>query len=91
MHAYVYFQPDTEAGTEKEMCKEDRYRRVPPDDPESVRHLDRLRLGETTLELHIHSGTDTCNDCEPGLVKAKLQQNVETGSSSETGTMELRN
>ena len=40
-------------------------------DETPLKHLDRLRLGrraEATLTLHIHSGTNTCNGCEPGLV-----------------------
>ncbi|XP_064651958.1 angiogenic factor with G patch and FHA domains 1-like isoform X3 [Lineus longissimus] len=37
-------------------------------------HGDELRVGSTTLELHIHPGTDTCEGCEPGLVLAQIKQ-----------------
>lgn len=30
-------------------------------------HLDELRIGSTTLQLHIHANHDTCKWCEPGL------------------------
>ena len=36
-----------------------------------VTHGDSLMVGETELRLHIHPGTDTCNDCEPGQVQAQ--------------------
>ena len=34
-------------------------------------HLDELRIGSTTLQLHIHANLDTCNWCEPGLNSEK--------------------
>lgn len=40
---------------------------------------DVLRIGDTTLTLHIHPGKDTCDDCEPGLVQAKLLANAPKG------------
>ena len=36
-------------------------------------NCDILNLGGTELELHIHPGTDTCDGCEPGQVRAKLE------------------
>ncbi|XP_059149034.1 angiogenic factor with G patch and FHA domains 1-like isoform X2 [Physella acuta] len=36
-------------------------------------HGDVLQLGSTKLLLHIHKGYETCEDCEPGLVQAKLK------------------
>ncbi|XP_014669018.1 PREDICTED: angiogenic factor with G patch and FHA domains 1-like [Priapulus caudatus] len=38
-------------------------------------HGDVLRMGvETWLLFHIHEGTDTCDECEPGQVQAALAQ-----------------
>lgn len=31
-------------------------------------------MGETVLSFHIHSGTDTCDGCEPGQVMAHLSK-----------------
>ncbi|KAL8602201.1 hypothetical protein ACOMHN_022714 [Nucella lapillus] len=36
-------------------------------------HEDVLRVAGTHMLLHIHPGTDTCNDCEPGQVLASLR------------------
>ncbi|GFS17530.1 angiogenic factor with G patch and FHA domains 1 [Elysia marginata] len=36
-------------------------------------HGDILEVGNTCLLLHIHPGHDTCEDCEPGQVQAKLR------------------
>ncbi|GFO06216.1 angiogenic factor with g patch and fha domains 1 [Plakobranchus ocellatus] len=36
-------------------------------------HEDILEIGSTRFLLHIHSGHDTCEDCEPGQVQAKLR------------------
>ncbi|ESP05549.1 hypothetical protein LOTGIDRAFT_102757, partial [Lottia gigantea] len=38
-----------------------------------ITHGDVLKLGTTELLLHIHPGTDTCTDCEPGEVKARVK------------------
>ncbi|XP_071098903.1 angiogenic factor with G patch and FHA domains 1-like isoform X2 [Haliotis cracherodii] len=38
-----------------------------------VSHGDILQVGNTTLSLHIHPGSDTCDECEPGQVLARLQ------------------
>ncbi|XP_023223099.1 angiogenic factor with G patch and FHA domains 1-like [Centruroides sculpturatus] len=37
-----------------------------------LKHGDNLRIGNCKLLLHIHEGTETCNDCEPGQVQAEL-------------------
>ncbi|XP_060691802.1 angiogenic factor with G patch and FHA domains 1 [Hemiscyllium ocellatum] len=44
-------------------------------DPHRLEHGDEVKFGETVLSFHIHSGTDTCNGCEPGQVKAHLRLN----------------
>lgn len=31
-------------------------------------------MGETVLSFHIHSGTDTCDGCEPGQIMAHLSK-----------------
>ncbi|RUS78445.1 hypothetical protein EGW08_013791, partial [Elysia chlorotica] len=36
-------------------------------------HGDVLEVGSSRLLLHIHSGHETCEDCEPGQVQAKLR------------------
>ncbi|XP_046329638.1 angiogenic factor with G patch and FHA domains 1-like isoform X2 [Haliotis rufescens] len=38
-----------------------------------VSHGDILQVGNTTLSLHIHPGSDTCDECEPGQVLGRLQ------------------
>lgn len=37
-----------------------------------LNHGDNLRIGKCKLLLHIHEGTETCNECEPGQVQAEL-------------------
>ena len=48
-------------------------------EPKPLFHGDELRIGGTTLELHIHPGTDTCEGCEPGQVLAQIQQQEKSG------------
>lgn len=38
-------------------------------------HGDEVKMGETVLSFHIHSGTDTCDGCEPGQIMAHLSKN----------------
>ncbi|XP_070204785.1 angiogenic factor with G patch and FHA domains 1-like isoform X2 [Littorina saxatilis] len=38
-----------------------------------VTHGDTLQVGSTTMLLHIHPGSDTCDSCEPGQVLAALR------------------
>lgn len=40
----------------------------------SLAHGDNLRIGKNTFLLHIHKGSTTCINCEPGEVMAKLDQ-----------------
>ncbi|MEQ2187269.1 hypothetical protein GOODEAATRI_002935, partial [Goodea atripinnis] len=37
-------------------------------EPHALMHGDEVKMGETVLSFHIHSGTDTCDGCEPGQV-----------------------
>ncbi|XP_072039053.1 uncharacterized protein [Amphiura filiformis] len=43
-------------------------------EPHPVSHKDYLTVGSTTLRVHIHPGTDTCDECEPGQVQALIAQ-----------------
>ncbi|NWH80342.1 AGGF1 factor, partial [Piaya cayana] len=42
-------------------------------DPYILEHGDEVKIGETVLSFHIHPGSDTCDGCEPGQVRAHLQ------------------
>ena len=42
--------------------------------PQVITHGDELTLGSTSLRLHIHPGSQTCDSCEPGQVQAQTQQ-----------------
>lgn len=53
-------------------------------EPHALMHGDEVKMGETVLSFHIHSGTDTCDGCEPGQVMAHLskhRQEEKTGSA----------
>ncbi|KAM6111472.1 LOW QUALITY PROTEIN: angiogenic factor with G patch and FHA domains 1-like [Phoenicopterus ruber ruber] len=41
-------------------------------DPYILEHGDEVKIGETVLSFHIHPGSDTCDGCEPGQVRAHL-------------------
>ncbi|XP_051533154.1 angiogenic factor with G patch and FHA domains 1-like isoform X3 [Myxocyprinus asiaticus] len=43
-------------------------------DPCPLTHGDEVKMGETVLSFHIHTGTDTCDGCEPGQVIAHLNR-----------------
>ncbi|XP_040890623.1 angiogenic factor with G patch and FHA domains 1 isoform X1 [Toxotes jaculatrix] len=43
-------------------------------EPHALIHGDEVKMGETVLSFHIHSGTDTCDGCEPGQVMAHLSK-----------------
>ncbi|XP_076613163.1 angiogenic factor with G patch and FHA domains 1 isoform X4 [Chaetodon auriga] len=43
-------------------------------EPHTLMHGDEVKMGETVLSFHIHSGTDTCDGCEPGQVMAHLSK-----------------
>ena len=34
-----------------------------------LEHADELRIAESCFLCHIHAGSETCRDCEPGVVK----------------------
>ncbi|XP_006981819.2 angiogenic factor with G patch and FHA domains 1 isoform X1 [Peromyscus maniculatus bairdii] len=42
-------------------------------DPYVLEHGDEVRIGETVLSFHIHPGSETCDGCEPGQVRAHLR------------------
>ena len=39
----------------------------------ALAHDDVVGVGSTRLLLHVHDGMDTCDDCEPGQVRAKIE------------------
>ncbi|XP_005992687.1 angiogenic factor with G patch and FHA domains 1 [Latimeria chalumnae] len=41
-------------------------------DPYVLEHGDEVKIGETVLSFHVHSGNETCYGCEPGQVLAHL-------------------
>lgn len=43
-------------------------------EPQALTHGDEVKMGDTVLSFHIHSGTDTCDGCEPGQVMAHLSK-----------------
>ena len=40
----------------------------------ALKHDDVLGVGGTRLLCHVHDGMDTCDDCEPGIVRAKINE-----------------
>ena len=50
--------------------------------PMQVFHGDRIQLGGTTLELHIHPGNETCDGCEPGNVQAEMKKEEQEAAAS---------
>ncbi|KFO73750.1 Angiogenic factor with G patch and FHA domains 1, partial [Cuculus canorus] len=50
-------------------------------DPYILEHGDEVKIGETVLSFHIHPGSDTCDGCEPGQVRAHLQLDRKKESS----------
>ncbi len=51
-----------------------------------VSNLDTLKVGGTSLQLHIHPGTETCDQCEPGQVLAKIQQQQKEEQAKSTNS-----
>ncbi|NXN23757.1 AGGF1 factor, partial [Nycticryphes semicollaris] len=49
-------------------------------DPYILEHGDEVKIGETVLSFHIHPGSDTCDGCEPGQVRAHLRLDKKTES-----------
>ncbi|XP_052526181.1 angiogenic factor with G patch and FHA domains 1 isoform X2 [Tympanuchus pallidicinctus] len=50
-------------------------------DPYILEHGDEVKIGETVLSFHIHPGSDTCDGCEPGQVRAHLRLDKKKESS----------
>ncbi|XP_025891184.1 angiogenic factor with G patch and FHA domains 1 [Nothoprocta perdicaria] len=50
-------------------------------DPYVLEHGDEVKIGETVLSFHIHPGSDTCDGCEPGQVRAHLRLDKKKESS----------
>ena len=46
-----------------------------------IAHRDLIKIGETIFSFHIHVGHDTCEECEPGVIKSKV--------TSETASMNV--
>ncbi|XP_042307488.1 angiogenic factor with G patch and FHA domains 1 isoform X3 [Sceloporus undulatus] len=42
-------------------------------EPQVLEHGDEVKIGETVLSFHIHPGSETCDGCEPGQVRAHLR------------------
>lgn len=53
-------------------------------EPRELTHGEQLKLGTTTFVLHIHAGSETCDECEPGQVQAQLKakETEDEGDSS---------
>ncbi|XP_053303937.1 angiogenic factor with G patch and FHA domains 1 isoform X2 [Spea bombifrons] len=51
-------------------------------EPCVLEHGDEVKLGETVLSFHIHPGSDTCDGCEPGQVRAHLRLDQTEESSA---------
>ncbi|XP_057701560.1 angiogenic factor with G patch and FHA domains 1 [Corythoichthys intestinalis] len=43
-------------------------------EPQPLAHGDEVKMGDTVLSFHIHTGTDTCDGCEPGQIMAHLSK-----------------
>ncbi|XP_053148871.1 angiogenic factor with G patch and FHA domains 1 isoform X3 [Hemicordylus capensis] len=50
-------------------------------EPCVLEHGDEVKIGETVLSFHIHPGSDTCDGCEPGQVRAHLRLDKKSDSS----------
>ncbi|XP_062271519.1 angiogenic factor with G patch and FHA domains 1 isoform X2 [Scomber scombrus] len=57
-------------------------------EPHALMHGDEVKMGETVLSFHIHSGTDTCDGCEPGQVMAHLSKHRREESAGPAPTKE---
>ncbi|KAG8598642.1 hypothetical protein GDO81_002684 [Engystomops pustulosus] len=42
-------------------------------EPVTIHHGDEVKFGETVLSFHVHPGSETCDGCEPGQVRAHLR------------------
>uniref|UniRef100_A0A3P9MVD4 Angiogenic factor with G patch and FHA domains 1 n=1 Tax=Poecilia reticulata TaxID=8081 RepID=A0A3P9MVD4_POERE len=54
-------------------------------EPHALMHGDEVKMGETVLSFHIHSGTDTCDGCEPGQVMAHISKHRREESAEAPG------
>merc|ERR1712071_506816 len=56
-----------------------------PSDEYILPHDSRLQIGGVDLLCHVHSGLETCDDCEPGLVNRAESQSttVQTGTKQD--------
>ncbi|XP_018412771.1 PREDICTED: angiogenic factor with G patch and FHA domains 1 isoform X2 [Nanorana parkeri] len=64
-------------------------------EPYVLHHGDEVKFGETVLSFHVHPGSETCDGCEPGQVRAHLRLNQKEEGSvgpviSKEGKEELR-
>ncbi|XP_061476288.1 angiogenic factor with G patch and FHA domains 1 isoform X2 [Rhineura floridana] len=50
-------------------------------EPHVLEHGDEVKIGETVLSFHIHPGSETCDGCEPGQVRAHLRLDKKSESS----------
>ncbi|XP_041635412.1 angiogenic factor with G patch and FHA domains 1 isoform X2 [Cheilinus undulatus] len=57
-------------------------------EPHALMHGDEVKMGETVLSFHIHSGTDTCDGCEPGQIMAHLSKHKREEMTGPTLTKE---
>ena len=63
-----------------------------------IKHGDKLRIGKNSILLHIHKGSITCINCEPGEVMEKFkkenhnvkQHNYEREANRRTTNRELK-
>lgn len=64
---------------------------VKPNESMSLVHGDKLKIGQNELLLHIHAGSTTCNNCEPGEVIARLaktnKKTMETENTANTESL----
>ncbi|XP_029006090.1 angiogenic factor with G patch and FHA domains 1 isoform X2 [Betta splendens] len=57
-------------------------------EPYALMHGDEVKMGETVLSFHIHSGTDTCDGCEPGQIMAHLSKHKREETAGPAPTKE---
>lgn len=67
-------------------------------DPIELTHRDFVTIGDTTMSFHVHSGNETCFDCEPGniqtIISAKnndCEQSVEFTDLKKQRKKEMKN
>lgn len=45
--------------------------------PRVLAHGDSISVGGTKFLCHIHPGSDTCDECEPGIVMANTSRTMQ--------------